>query len=49
MLSPAKRSWRASVTPGSRPLYYDKDFGLLLEKTDLDFHSEWLMPRGSIG
>jgi hypothetical protein len=28
-------------------LHYDKDFDLLLEKTDLDFHSEWLMPRGS--
>jgi hypothetical protein len=29
-------------------LHYDKDFDVLLEKTDLDFHSEWLMPRGSL-
>ena len=29
-------------------LHYDNDFELLLEKTDLDFHSEWLMPRGSL-
>jgi predicted nucleic acid-binding protein len=29
-------------------LHYDKHFDLLLEKTDLDFHSEWLMPRGSL-
>jgi hypothetical protein len=29
-------------------LHYDADFDLLLEKTDLDFHSEWLMPRGSL-
>jgi predicted nucleic acid-binding protein len=29
-------------------LHYDADFDLVLEKTDLDFHSEWLMPRGSL-
>lgn len=29
-------------------LHYDNDFDLLLEKTDLDFHSEWLMPRGTL-
>jgi hypothetical protein len=29
-------------------LHYDADFDLLLEKTDLDFHSHWLMPRGSL-
>lgn len=29
-------------------LHYDKDFDLLLERTGLDFHSEWLMPRGSL-
>jgi predicted nucleic acid-binding protein len=29
-------------------LHYDAHFDTLLEKTDLDFHSEWLMPRGSL-
>lgn len=29
-------------------LHYDLDFDLLLQRTDLDFHSEWLMPRGSL-
>jgi predicted nucleic acid-binding protein len=29
-------------------LHYDKDFDVLLERTGLDFHSEWLMPRGSL-
>lgn len=29
-------------------LHYDKDFDVLLERTALDFHSEWLMPRGSL-
>lgn len=29
-------------------LHYDNDFDLIVEKTDLDFHSEWLMPRGSL-
>ncbi len=29
-------------------LHYDKDFDVLLEKTGLDFRSEWLMPRGSL-
>jgi hypothetical protein len=29
-------------------LHYDKDFDVLLEKTGLEFDSEWLMPRGSI-
>jgi predicted nucleic acid-binding protein len=29
-------------------LHYDNDFEILLEKTDLDFHSEWLMPRGCL-
>lgn len=29
-------------------LHYDKDFDLLLERTGLDFDSQWLMPRGSI-
>ena len=29
-------------------LHYDKEFDLLLEKTGLDFDSQWLMPRGSI-
>jgi len=29
-------------------LHYDKDFDVILEKTDLDFHSEWLMPRGTL-
>jgi predicted nucleic acid-binding protein len=29
-------------------LHYDKDFDVLLEKAGLDFHSEWLMPRGSL-
>jgi predicted nucleic acid-binding protein len=29
-------------------LHYDKDFDFIREKTDLDFRSEWLMPRGSL-
>lgn len=29
-------------------LHYDKDFDVLLEKTDLEFASVWLMPRGSL-
>jgi predicted nucleic acid-binding protein len=29
-------------------LHYDSDYDLLLEKTDLEFQSEWLMPRGSL-
>jgi predicted nucleic acid-binding protein len=29
-------------------LHYDGDYDVLLEKTDLDFESEWLMPRGSL-
>jgi predicted nucleic acid-binding protein len=29
-------------------LHYDGDYDVLLEKTDLDFPSEWLMPRGSL-
>lgn len=29
-------------------LHYDSDFDLILAKTDLEFHSEWLMPRGSL-
>jgi predicted nucleic acid-binding protein len=29
-------------------LHYDKDFDVLFERTGLDFHSEWLMPRGSL-
>lgn len=29
-------------------LHYDSDYDILLEKTDLAFHSEWLMPRGSL-
>ncbi len=29
-------------------LHYDKDFDLLLEKTDLSFESVWLAPRGSL-
>jgi len=29
-------------------LHYDNDFELILERTDLEFHSEWLMPRGSL-
>lgn len=29
-------------------LHYDKDFDLILEKTGLDFDSEWLMPRGTL-
>lgn len=33
---------------GAGVLHYDSDYDLLLEKTDLEFRSEWLMPRGSI-
>jgi predicted nucleic acid-binding protein len=29
-------------------LHYDSDYDVILEKTDLDFPSEWLMPRGSL-
>jgi len=29
-------------------LHYDGDYDVLLEKTDLDFQSQWLMPRGSL-
>jgi predicted nucleic acid-binding protein len=29
-------------------LHYDGDYDVLLEKTDLDFDGEWLMPRGSL-
>jgi predicted nucleic acid-binding protein len=29
-------------------LHYDSDYDVLLEKTDLDFNSAWLMPRGSL-
>jgi predicted nucleic acid-binding protein len=31
---------------GAGVLHYDSDYDVLLEKTDLDFHSEWLMPAG---
>lgn len=29
-------------------LHYDSDYDVILEKTDLEFQSEWLMPRGSL-
>ena len=29
-------------------LHYDRDFDLILDKTDLEYDSEWLMPRGSL-
>lgn len=29
-------------------LHYDNDFEVILAKTDLEFVSEWLMPRGSL-
>jgi predicted nucleic acid-binding protein len=29
-------------------LHYDRDFDLLLAKTDLEFESAWLAPRGSL-
>jgi predicted nucleic acid-binding protein len=29
-------------------LHYDGDYDVLNEKTDLEFTSEWLMPRGSL-
>ncbi|MDX6654749.1 MAG: hypothetical protein QOH18_1459 [Solirubrobacterales bacterium] len=29
-------------------LHYDSDYDLLVENTGLQFHSEWLMPRGSL-
>lgn len=29
-------------------LHYDADFDLVLDKTDLEYGSEWLMPRGSL-
>lgn len=29
-------------------LHYDSDYDVILEKTDLDFDSQWLMPAGSL-
>jgi predicted nucleic acid-binding protein len=29
-------------------LHYDGDYDILREKTNLEFHSEWLMPAGSL-
>lgn len=29
-------------------LHYDSHYDMLVEKTDLDFHSVWLMPAGSL-
>jgi predicted nucleic acid-binding protein len=29
-------------------LHYDHDYDILSEKTDLDFYSQWLMPRGTL-
>jgi predicted nucleic acid-binding protein len=29
-------------------LHYDADFDLILDRTDLEYASEWLMPRGSL-
>ncbi len=29
-------------------LHYDADYDLILEKTDLDYESVWLAPRGSL-
>jgi len=29
-------------------LHYDSDYDVILEKTDLDFDSQWLMPPGSL-
>lgn len=29
-------------------LHYDADYELILEKTDLDYESVWLAPRGSL-
>jgi predicted nucleic acid-binding protein len=29
-------------------LHYDSDYDVILEKTDLDFESQWLMPAGSL-
>jgi predicted nucleic acid-binding protein len=29
-------------------LHYDSDYDLLLERTDLEFESEWLAPRGTL-
>jgi predicted nucleic acid-binding protein len=29
-------------------LHYDSDYDVILEKTDLEFHSQWLMPAGSL-
>lgn len=33
---------------GAGVLHYDSDYDVLLEKTDLDFDSQWLMPAGSL-
>jgi predicted nucleic acid-binding protein len=33
---------------GAGVLHYDSDYDVLLEKTGLEFQSEWLMPRGSL-
>jgi predicted nucleic acid-binding protein len=29
-------------------LHYDSDYDVILDKTDLDFESQWLMPAGSL-
>lgn len=29
-------------------LHYDTDYDILITKTDLKFHSEWLAPRGTL-
>ena len=29
-------------------IHYDSDFDVILEMSDLDFESVWLMPRGSL-
>jgi predicted nucleic acid-binding protein len=33
---------------GAGVLHYDRDYDILAEKTDLDFESVWLAPRGSL-
>lgn len=33
---------------GAGVLHYDSDYDLILDKTDLRFESEWLVPRGTI-
>lgn len=40
----------AAVADGHRVglLHYDHDYDLLAQKTDLDFESVWLAPRGSL-